>query len=367
MVLDSPLNIEGYVLNHLLEALHGLPRVRVSSTTMQKPSRGDQYQLDAEIRLDVAGRDLVLAIEIKKSVYPRDVRQILWQISKYARFKYPANLEPAAIPFLAAESISPGAKELLRKENVGYYDTGGSLFVPAHGAYIFIERPPPKTLEKSVRSLFKGKRAQVIHTLLINHGEWFGVKTLAELAQVAPSTVSETLIALERFDWLKTRGQGPSKERHLVEASALLDEWSKQFQTSHQRTERRYYVPRVEPDTLMKRIAAASDAHNVAYVITREAAAQRYAPFLSSISRVACRMPPGRATDKMLSELDARIVDEGVNLAVIETTSQGPFLFKDLVDGVYLASPVQVYLDLLRGEGRSREMADHLRHEKIGF
>jgi hypothetical protein len=32
-----------------------------------------------------------------------------------------------------------------------------------------------------------------------------------------------------------------------------------------------------------------------------------------------------------------------------------------------LASPIQVYLDLLRGEGRAKEMADHLRQEQIGF
>ena len=47
--------------------------------------------------------------------------------------------------------------------------------------------------------------------------------------------------------------------------------------------------------------------------------------------------------------------------------SSGELLFRELVDGIWLASPVQVYLDLMRGEGRAREMAKHLRQEKIGF
>jgi hypothetical protein len=34
---------------------------------------------------------------------------------------------------------------------------------------------------------------------------------------------------------------------------------------------------------------------------------------------------------------------------------------------VWLASPIQIYLDLLRGEGRSKEMAEHFREERIGF
>jgi len=42
-------------------------------------------------------------------------------------------------------------------------------------------------------------------------------------------------------------------------------------------------------------------------------------------------------------------------------------LFRQQVGGVWLASPIQVYLDLLRGEGRTKEMAEHLRRERLGF
>ena len=147
---------------------------------------------------------------------------------------------------LIAESLSPGAKELLRAERIGYYDSGGSLFLPASGAYVYIDKPPPKTLEKSVRSLFSGRRAQVLHALLVNHEEWFGVTEVAEQAQVAPSTASDVLGELERFDWLVSRGQGPSKERHLREPGALLDAWAKQLATQRAPTLRRYFVPGVE-------------------------------------------------------------------------------------------------------------------------
>jgi hypothetical protein len=37
------------------------------------------------------------------------------------------------------------------------------------------------------------------------------------------------------------------------------------------------------------------------------------------------------------------------------------------VGGIWLANPIQIYLDLLRGEGRAKEMAEHLRQDKIGF
>lgn len=271
------------------------------------------------------------------------------------------------LPLLIAESISPGAKELLRAERVGYFDSGGSLFLPAPGAYLYIDKPPPKTLEKSVRSLFSGRRAQVLHALLVRHGDWFGVTDIAKLAQVAPSTASVVMSELDRLDWLVSRGQGSSKERHLREPATLLDAWAKQLGLTRPQNMRRYFVPAMKTDRLLERIGEVFDAHDAGYAICHEAAAQRYAPFLSSVSQVRARLLTGPNADAAIGALGARAVNEGANLVIIEAKSPGELLFRERVGGIWLASPFQVYLDLLRGEGRSKEMAEHLRKEKIGF
>ena len=105
------------------------------------------------------------------------------------------------------------------------------------------------------------------------------------------------------------------------------------------------------------------ERERIEYALTQEAAAQRYAPFLSSYSRVAIRVPPASGVEEMLASLGARLVTEGANVDILETKTQGEFLFREKIDELWLASPVQVYLDLLRGEGRSRDMAEHLRKE----
>ena len=117
----------------------------------------------------------------------------------------------------------------------------------------------------------------------------------------------------------------------------------------------------------MEKFAEVCTASGAEYAITHEAAGQWYAPFLSNVSQVRCRLLAGPAADEALGALDARPVDRGANLAVIDAGSPGGLLFRESVNGVWLASAVQVYLDLMRGEGRSREMAKHLRHERIGF
>ena len=313
----------------------------------------------------VAGKPFTLLIETKKAVYPRDVHQVLWQLKEYSYNKQ-AGKRDEALALLIAESISPGAKELLRREGVGYYDSGGSLFLPASGAYLYIDRPPPKTLAKSMRALFSGRRAQVLHALLVHHQNWFGVKELAEQALVSPATVSQVLTELERFEWLVLRGQGPSKERHLREPAALLDAWVKQIVSTRPPNLRRYFVPGMKANDL-EHIGQVFTSYGVGYAITHEAAAQRYAPFLSGVSQVRVRLLMGSNADAGIAELGARVVNEGANLTIIEAKSPGELLFREQVGGVWLASPIQVYLDLLRGEGRAKEMAEHLREERIGY
>ena len=356
---------ERELIARLVDALRELPEVEADLAQEPAAQHSDRGY-DAQVDLHVAGKPFVLLLEAKKVVFPRDVRQVIWQL-RAASHGRPTGQRENPLPLLVAESISPGAKELLRSERVGYYDSGGSLYLPAPGAYLYIDKPPPKALAKSVRTLFTGRRAQVLHALLVRHQKWFGVTELAQQATVSPATASQVLTELERFDWLVARGQGPGKERHLREPAALLDAWAKQLATIRPSPVRRYYVPGTKADTLATRIGQVFDAHEVQYAISHEAAAQRYALFISHVSQVRVRVLIGANADAAIGDLDARVVNEGANLAVIEAKSSGELLFREQIDDLWLASPIQIYLDLLRGEGRSKEMAEHFRKERIGF
>ena len=364
-MLDSDA-MEGELLDGLLEALRELPDAQAEVSGAEQPGGRDRGH-DAQVDLRVGGKAATLLIEMKKDVYPRDVRQVLWQLRASAqRWPHRGEQREAAF-FLIAQSISPGAKELLRNERVGYYDSGGSLFLPAGDIYVYVDKPPPKSLSRSIRSVFSGRRAQVLHAVLLRNREWFRVKDIANQARVSPATASQVLTELEKFDWVVSRGRGPSKERHLQEPSALLDAWVNELTVMGPLSLRRYFVPSARAEGLVEKFAEVCAKSKAEYAITHEAAGQRYAPFLSTISQVRCRLLAGPGADGALGTLDARFVDQGANLAVIEVKSPGELLFREFVNGIWLASAVQVYLDLMRSEGRAREMANHLRHERIGF
>lgn len=364
-MLDTEIT-ERQLLDQFLEALRGLPEVRVKLGPRPQ-SDGPDRGYDVRVDLWAGGKPVTLLIEAKKTLYPRDVRQSLWQLEEYAR-RWPQSEEGRQTSYcLVAHSISPGAKGLMRDKRVGYYDSGGSMFLPAENIYVYVDKPPPKSLSRSIRSLFSGRRAQVLHALLMRNDEWFGVKELAEQTLVSPTTASQVLTELERFDWVESRGQGPTKKRHLREPGALLDEWTRQLALMRPPAIKRYYVPSVHVEGLVHKFAKVCTTHKAEYAITHEAAAQHYAPFLSTVSQVRCRLVADAPADEALGALDAHNVDHGANLAVIAVESSGELLFRELVDGTWLASPVQVYLDLMRSEGRAREMAQHLRQERIGF
>ena len=357
---------EEQLLNEFLDALRRLPDVQAALSEIPRPY-GAHRGYDAQADIWAGGQPATLLIEVKKTLYPRDVRQVLWQLRNFARQRSQSGEGQHTVPFLIARSISPGAKDLLRDEQVGYYDSGGSLFLPAGNVYVYVDKPPPKSLSKTIRSVFSGRRAQVLHAVLMRHGDWFRVKEIAEQAQVSPATSSQALTELERLDWVVSRGKGPGKERQLREPGALLDAWAKQLTAMRPPAMRRYFVPSVRAEGLVEKLAETCATHKAEYAITHEAAGQRYAPFLSSYSQVRCRLLAGPAADEVIGALEARLVDQGANLAIIDVNSTGELLFRQRMNGTWLASPVQVYLDLIRSQGRAKELAQHLRQTRIGF
>ena len=222
--MSYPAVIERQLVDQFLESLRNLPDVRVLQVFPEpprSPGTSSTPQYDVKCNLRVAGKIITLLIDVMKVLYPRDVRQKLWLIKDFSRRQANVPQGRETVPVLVAESISPGAREILKSERVGYYDSGGSLYVPAQGVHLYVDRPLPKPLSRSIRSLFAGRRARVLHALLV-HDEWYQVKKLAHRARVSHATVSQVLSELERYEWVVSRGMGPNKERHLVETGRLI-------------------------------------------------------------------------------------------------------------------------------------------------
>ncbi|HTF68744.1 MAG TPA: type IV toxin-antitoxin system AbiEi family antitoxin [Edaphobacter sp.] len=369
MTLTWRSNLEKDVLSAFEQALQSLPHLALVNVRESVPLQTDgvRYEADAIIQIEMNGKPATLLVETKSNVFPRDARETIWQLRRQQKALHDSEGLDDSLPVIASRSLSEGAKTFLRSENVGYFEEGGSLYLANPDFYVFLDKPPSKTTTQSQRSLFSGRRAQVLLALLQEPESWRGVNELAEKVFVSPATVSQVLVDLERREWVSTRGSGPRKERKLHQPTALLDAWAKQVMEAPKPRLRRFFVPSLKTEDLALRVHKICEAHNIAYAMTGEWAGQIYSPFLSSISQVRLRFPPDQPLASLVSELNAREVTEGSNLALLETPSYGDFLFREQERGVWLANPIIVYLDLLQSDGRAKEMAEHLRRERIHF
>ena len=321
------------------------------------------YRPDFMMKMSRDGEPYRFIVEAKLSLFPRDAREAIWQLRNYLAH-YDVGTDPIVL-VLIAETISPGARQLLREERIGYFDSSGSLFIAAKGLYLRVDKPASRKQSRSLNNLFAGKRALVLHAVWLAKSDWFGVHELAERAGVSPATASETLIAVERRDWVTVRGAGPSKERRLINPRALIDAWSTYQSSVKPKAVRHYYVRSTTPSELQRRLDRACQIEGVPYELTGIAAGQIHAPYLSSASQISCRMPVGQAMHAVLNSIDARPVRDGWNLGVHELKWDGELRFRQRIDDLWVADPLQTYLDLLQAGGRAKELAQHLRTEKL--
>jgi hypothetical protein len=145
----------------------------------------------------------------------------------------------------------------------------------------------------------------------------------------------------------------------------MLDAWSQFIIQQKPPETERFYLPGSEIEGIMVNLNHACREAEVAYAISGEAAGQVYSPYLSNISRVTCRMASGRGRNKVLETLDARPVTDGWNFAIYTGAKKTEAIQSEEHKGVFLAPALQVYLDLLQGGGRSKEMAQHLRETTL--
>ena len=129
---------ERALIGQLLDALRSLPDIFVNPPRWENLDPALHSRFDAEVDLIVAGREVTLLIEAKKTAYPRDVHQLLSQLRFLSRHDFLSSNSPKQISFLVAEAISPAIGEsrrvghpaaLARRRSVG----GTGLIVGASG------------------------------------------------------------------------------------------------------------------------------------------------------------------------------------------------------------------------------------------
>jgi hypothetical protein len=344
------------------EAIAQLPGVEIRS--VERELCVDGRVLDLAVLGEVQGRPVRFLIEVKASGYPRDAQQAIWQIDSLRRLEQPI----ADVPLLVAPAITEAGRELLRRHRIGYWDTGGSLYIEVPWAFYWVDRPVPAGRPRLLRSVYRGSTAQVLHALLLEPGRAWHVSELAQRAQVSLSTVHQVCTFLEEQLWMEKAGKGPRSVRVLHQPGALLDAWAAAHSLAEYEARRFHRWVRDPADLLQAVTDALADA-GIEHALTLSSGARLVAPYGTDAERAWVLVPAGASgrLDEIARASDLQPVEEGEVVTFLVTGERSPLLFCRQEQGLWVASDVQLYLDLWAWPQRGKEQARHLRAERLGY
>jgi hypothetical protein len=351
---------EDELLLALKEEMEHLPGVKLLPQRAVKRRKAD-VAVDAVFSISIQGRPVRILFEAKQYGFPRDLLQFTRQLRKTKA--HAGDVETVQV--VAAASISPGSRDLLRAQGIGYFDSGGSLYLPLRNGVFFVDKPAPGG-DRPLGNIYKGRTAQVLHVLLAKHNHKWHVNELAHEARVSPYTVHRVFTWLEKQLWIEKLGKGPESVRTLREPGALLDTWARAYSTD-QFEFRNYHRWSQSFSALREVIAEELEGEDVEYALTLASGAELSAPFATSVDRLHFIVPPARKLDNVVRRAELKVVDSGANVTVMVTRQCSPLLLRRQMEGVWVASDIQLYLDLWNSPARGKEQAEHLRKERLHF
>lgn len=332
----------------------------IHTVSVPEPDASETSALDDAISIKMQNSVLTIHVEIVSSGYPRDIRNAVRRLNLRKNVhRHPGDI----IGMVAAQSLSPGSKRELKESGFAYYESGGSLFLK-HGFWLInIEKPSnPVRKKEGVVDLFTDARENVVHALLMHNDTWLSGTELARLAQTSQYTCSLVLQELILREWVNEEGKGPGKRRKLIRPGLLLDAWAENWRGRNAQ-ESRWYAFVENPGLLLGELAERIDTHQIdfAWAFTGTAAANTIVPVLTGTDSAEIVVADGDG-HLMAEALNLKPAPKGANISLVERRGASLLFRSKCADRLgYFASPYILYLDLLNGRGRNKELADSFR------
>ncbi len=301
-------------------------------------------RIDALVALRAPdGTRASLVVEAKLLVGTRDVPAILEQLISAAGRR-------RVIPMIVARYLAPSTRKRLEEEGAAYADATGNLLVATSRPALFVrevgaDRDPWRGPGRP-RGTLQGPPAARVVRALTDFSPPMTVPELVRRSGASTGATYRVVEFLERETLVEREPRGPI---FTVDWRRLLERWSSDYGFQRSNTVGAYLQPR----GLEALVGALTSADDLTYVLTGSLAAERLAPYA----------PPRLAMlyvddlDTAAERLGLRQVDTGANVLLGAGEYDVVFDRPLEIDGLKVAAPSQVVVDLLTGPGRSASEA----------
>lgn len=290
---------------------------------------------------DPTGTTVDLAVEAKRIVERRDLGRIRDRLEDIIG-------ESDAQGLVAARYLSPQVRKELARLGLSYADATGNMRIALESPPIFIadrvtDRDPWRGPGRPRGSLKGEPAARIVRTLV----DYRGPFSISELIATSGASTGATYRVR---DYLIEEGlleQLPDATYQVPDWQKLLRSWAADY-VAPPVSIRTFIAPR-GIDSLTKAVAGTD---GLLYAITGSLAAGEWAPYAASkLARIYVQ-----DIDAAAARLDLRPTDVGQNVLLVEPRDPNSIVFANTwtaSNGVALAAPSQVAVDLLNGPGRN--------------
>jgi len=344
--------------NHLLKPAHdalagilaALPGAKLDWNRYAHSDRPELVKLaDFTVTVENNNQSHTLVVEVKNQGHPRQLREA---INRLLRFRHRSNGQDylvVAAPFITAEGAA-----ICQEDNIGYYDLAGNCRLIFGNNYIErTGKPNPflKDHSSAAPYLYGPKSERVLRVLFGERGLPWKVVPLAREAHVSTGTVSIVRNVLLEREWAQETDAGLK----LTRPESLLKDWAAVWGRRRERPQA--YFTLLTLAEVERDMAQFARNQQRPFALTGTAGAWRRAP-MTRYNRTQVYWD-GDPAD-LANAAGLKPAEAGANVQVFEPRDEGVFLRQEVLEGVPVVSPLQLYLDLQRDPARGEEAAEHL-------
>lgn len=310
----------------------------------QRASSGSEQNarlLDAAIELRASnGTFTTFAVELKRTFTPRDVDQLMAGLTRVLRTL------AGNVPILVvAPWLSVRTQELLAGEGVNFIDLTGNARISIDNPALYIDStgatrnpdPPPRG-----RAQVRGTKAARLVRLLADVRPPYGVRELAEAADVTPGYISRLLDTLDREALVD---RSPKGRVESVDVAALLRRWAETYDVLRTNDAETFLAPNGAAQALAQ-LRENAGAERLA--ITGSFAAVRSAP----IAAPALLLVYSDDIAPIVEALELLPAEQGANVALLRPFDPVVWERSSKAEGLRWVAPSQAAIDCLTGTGR---------------
>ncbi len=347
-----PVDVAPRTQDELLSAGVAAVRGRLPPTWSLSVDRDEQsvdQGVDVVATVKAAdGREVKLIVQIKRLPGIRDVADMRERLASLT------SRQPGSVGMVVSQYLSRSMRERLADAGLSYADATGNVLVQAETPALFIsdrgaDSDPWRGPGRPRGNLEGEPAAKVARALLDIPGPW-GIRDLVGVAATSTGSVYRVIEFLES-EGLVVRGQ-----RGIISIpdwQALLRRWSRDYEFLHTNTITRWIAPRGLP-ALLERIR---NSKVDGYALTGSVAAAAWAEYAPTRSAMIYIADPESAA----AAWDLRPTESGANVLIAQPAYRVVFeRTVDALDGLVVAAPTQVAVDLMTGPGRAPAEAEEL-------